>query len=579
MKLKAIVSTLVAVTVFAAPAAATTLYAPEYYGPGDTVRAFDVAADGGLTPTGPPSQFGIFGPSSAGIGSIAIAPDGVRGVAGFYFLGGIQGLSFAPSGAITPAQAVTGSDKGTVVAVSPDGRFAYHAIGGGTQGVAAYAMDANGALTALVGSPFQNAESFFGLAIRPDGKFLYAGASNSIRPFAVAADGKLTALPSVPVPGTDLMQFSSDGARLIVGKSSNQLASFNVGSDGSLTAAGAPVTVGSTWGGFFSLSPDGRFVYVTDYNGDALGGPTSINAYAIASDGALSFSGASSVEPWRPRAVTVSPNGRFLYANDTSAGKLVVGTIGANGLPTAFRAVGDWSSGEPIPVVFRPEQAPTASFKSSLASKPLTMTFDAAASTAPDGSIEGFNWSFGDGTAELLASTARTTHVFPRAGVYSVKLTADSGGCSTKTMYNGQTTSCVGSAAAASTVLIDTPPWITSLKVSPSKVTKKTKIKFKLTESASVSFYVQKPLKGRKVGTSCKKQTSKNKKAKKCTRWVRASKTFRKSGKGGKTTSFKFTGKVGKSKLKKGSYRFYATATDKAKGKGPAVTAKFKIKK
>jgi hypothetical protein len=171
------------------------------------------------------------------------------------------------------------------------------------------------------------------------------------------------------------------------------------------------------------------------------------------------------------------------------------------------------------------------------------------------------------------------TYTFAKAGVYDITLTAsDDAGCTTKFVYTGQSTVCNGSPSSVKTVKVDTPPWITSLKVSPNKVSKKSKIKFVLTEKASVSFYAQKQIKGRTVGTSCRKQTKKNKSAKKCTLWVRASKTFRKSGKVGKTNSMKFTGKVGKAKLPKGSYRLYAVATDSAKGKGPSRTAKFKIK-
>jgi 6-phosphogluconolactonase (cycloisomerase 2 family) len=578
MKILIALIALVVSAALAGPAAATTLFAPQYYAPGDMVRTFDVAGDGSLTQVGPIAEIGRPLPGAGGIGSIALAPDGNRAIAGFYFTGGAQGLSIGPTGAIAPAQGVVGAHDGMIVAVTPNGQFAYHAIFSATQGIDAYSMDANGALTTLPGSPFANAQTFLGLAIRPDGKFLYAGADSAIHRFAINANGSLTALPTLPFVGARRLQFSSDGARLIVSNDASQLTSLNVAADGSLSPAGPPITYGSTDGGYFSIHPNGRFVYITDFNGDALGGPYSINTYAIGADGALSSAGPVSIDPFRPRTVSVSPSGRFLYAGDNSASKILVSPIGGNGLPTGFRAVGGWTSGEGMPLVFRPEKAPTASFRSEVTSKPLTMTFDGAASTSPDGSVDGFSWSFGDGAA-AFSSTPRTTYKFAKPGVYSVTLTADNAGCSTRSLYDGQTTSCVGSPGAASTVSVDTPPWITSLKVSPSKVTPKSKIKFKLTESASVSFYAQRPLPGRTVGTSCKKQTSKNKKAKKCTRWVRASKTFRKSGKGGKTTSFKFTGKVGKSKLKKGSYRFYATATDKAKNKGPAVTAKFKIKK
>jgi hypothetical protein len=229
---------------------------------------------------------------------------------------------------------------------------------------------------------------------------------------------------------------------------------------------------------------------------------------------------------------------------------------------------------QPSRVVLRPTPGGVAQFTVIPQDKPLTFNFDASASS---GAAQ-YDWDI-EGVGMRSTTTPSTVLTYANAGTYSVRLsTIDANGCVGDLFYTGQSAVCSASAAARKTVTIDTPPWVTSLTVSPKTVTSRTKIKFKLTEAASVSFYAQKPIKGRMVGTSCKKQTKKNKKAKKCTLWVRASKTFRKSGKAGKTNSFKFTGKVGKKKLAKGSYRLYAVATDSAKGKGPAKTASFKIK-
>ena len=62
---------------------------------------------------------------------------------------------------------------------------------------------------------------------------------------------------------------------------------------------------------------------------------------------------------------------------------------------------------------------------------PLTVTFDASASSDPDDSISGYAWDFGDGQHETSISG---THTYTTAGTYSVKLTVtDSSGLSSST--------------------------------------------------------------------------------------------------------------------------------------------------
>jgi PKD repeat protein len=51
---------------------------------------------------------------------------------------------------------------------------------------------------------------------------------------------------------------------------------------------------------------------------------------------------------------------------------------------------------------------------------PLNVVFSSAGSTDPDGSITGYEWSFGDGSA--LATTASTSHTYSAPGTYSAQL-------------------------------------------------------------------------------------------------------------------------------------------------------------
>ncbi|WP_349899807.1 LamG-like jellyroll fold domain-containing protein [Parafrigoribacterium soli] len=74
-----------------------------------------------------------------------------------------------------------------------------------------------------------------------------------------------------------------------------------------------------------------------------------------------------------------------------------------------------------------PNQNPTAAFSSS--SSDLTASFDASASSDPDGTISGYAWDFGDGHT---GSGSTTTHSYAAGGTFTVTLTVtDNAGAST----------------------------------------------------------------------------------------------------------------------------------------------------
>ncbi|MFD5248139.1 S8 family serine peptidase [Amycolatopsis sp. NPDC058340] len=63
---------------------------------------------------------------------------------------------------------------------------------------------------------------------------------------------------------------------------------------------------------------------------------------------------------------------------------------------------------------------PTAAFTASCSTADTACSFDAGASKDTDGSIAGYAWEFGDGGT---ATGKTTSHVYPKAGYYSVRLT------------------------------------------------------------------------------------------------------------------------------------------------------------
>jgi len=105
------------------------------------------------------------------------------------------------------------------------------------------------------------------------------------------------------------------------------------------------------------------------------------------------------------------------------------------------------------------------------------------------------------------------------------------------------------------------------------------KVTYTLNVAAGVRFTVQRPAAGRKVKhgrkTTCDRLTRKNRKKKKCTRYITLRGSFTRTGRAG-TNKFRFTGRLNGKRLAPGKYRL--VATPKANGKtGRAATASFKI--
>ncbi|PWU22191.1 MAG: hypothetical protein C5B48_10500 [Candidatus Rokuibacteriota bacterium] len=102
-----------------------------------------------------------------------------------------------------------------------------------------------------------------------------------------------------------------------------------------------------------------------------------------------------------------------------------------------------------------------------------------------------------------------------------------------------------------------------------------TKVTYGLTAAATTRFTVESVQKGRKSGKKCGKPTAKNKKGKKCTRYVVVKGSFKHAGKAG-SNSFRFSGRVGNKRLSPGKYRLVAVASGGGK-QSNAKRANFKI--
>jgi Tol biopolymer transport system component len=130
----------------------------------------------------------------------------------------------------------------------------------------------------------------------------------------------------------------------------------------------------------------------------------------------------------------------------------------------------------------------------------------------------------------------------------------------------------------APTTTDTTPPVLFQLLVKPAtfKFKKTTKVRFQLSEPATVTFRVVKRGAGRKVNGKCKPLTKKNRKRKKCDRTLSGS--IVRAGAVG-ANKFTFNGKLKGKRLARGKYFLVGTAKDTAGNtSSPPQRAKFTIK-
>jgi hypothetical protein len=133
-------------------------------------------------------------------------------------------------------------------------------------------------------------------------------------------------------------------------------------------------------------------------------------------------------------------------------------------------------------------------------------------------------------------------------------------------------------------------PKLSGLKVSPSrfrvgakatavvaskkKTPKGTKIRFRLSEAATVMLRIERPTAGRRKGKQC---VARRRRGKHCTIYTLRG-ALKRSAKAGSNT-VTFSGRIGKKKLSPGSYRITATATDAARNRSSKHHASFKVVK
>lgn len=359
---------------------------------------------------------------------------------------------------------VTANVDPDALAVAPNGRTLY-VVNRGTSTLLIFRIGTDGRLSQL-GDPIPTgAESARGVAMTPNGRFLFVSHGNPLAEnqdflteFSVHGDGTLSP-PSDPVPigsAGGAMGITPDGRYLYVPCSaSGQVFGFRIESDGSLSQVPGPVTKAPDDPIAASVTPDGKHVYVTD-GGLVASTSRKVSAYRIRYDGSLEHID-DFTAGFTPVASTPTPDGRYLYVSNinpepgTQNWNVSAFEIGADGRLREI-AGSPFSTGGSQPayqsIVVRPNQGPVAAFT---AAPGTPTTFDATASADPDGRIARYDWDFGDGTV-LRDGGPTPVHEYRYPGTFQVRLTVtDNENCSTLFVYNGTSALCNGSAAASVT--------------------------------------------------------------------------------------------------------------------------------
>lgn len=225
-------------------------------------------------------------------------------------------------------------------AVAQHGNLVYVLNTGGSSNVNGFRLQ-NGALTPIPNSLrflTTNTSGGASLAFSPDGHFLAVTErlTNDIDVFAVNNDGTLGNIVTFTEggAGTFSLSFAPNGALIVseTGGASSATSSYAVQPSGALSVISPSVPSDGAANCWNAITPDGRFVYVSN------AGSSTIAGYAIGATGALTPlpgtvvgtnpTGATNLD------ITVSGDGRFLYTLNSRNGTIGVFAVHSDGTLT-----------------------------------------------------------------------------------------------------------------------------------------------------------------------------------------------------------------------------------------------------
>lgn len=235
-----------------------------------TVTAFTINADGTLKRAGDPVPTGF--PLPRGLG---VSPDGRflyvgHGMPTLPGPDAIVRFAIKQDGTLGRAgRPVPTSPSAAGMVFTPDGRYLYAATQFEAK-VDGFRVGKNGDLTPVPGSPFDTLTNAEGAAIAPDGRHLFIASPGDqdnpdvdpggVSVYAINGDGSLTEVTGSPLiagQGPVGIDATPDGRRLLVAGSPGpgRLSTFSIGSDGRLDPiTNPPIPTGGTAPRFQSLA-------------------------------------------------------------------------------------------------------------------------------------------------------------------------------------------------------------------------------------------------------------------------------------------------------------------------------------
>jgi len=226
-------------------------------------------------------------------------------------------------------------------AVAQHGNLVYVVNVGGSSNVVGFILN-NGTLKQIPNSTrflSTNTSGAGGLAFSPDGRFLVVveRLTNLIDVFAVQGDRTLSPIVENPSagPGAFSVSFAPDGAALVseTGPSGvpngSAISSYEVAANGTLSPISTSVPTLGAANCWNVVTPDGRFVYVSN------AGSSTISGFAIANTGALTALPGTVVganpEGSGNLDIAVSSDGKFIYTLNSAAGAIGIFAVQKDG--------------------------------------------------------------------------------------------------------------------------------------------------------------------------------------------------------------------------------------------------------
>ncbi|MFT3863782.1 MAG: PKD domain-containing protein [Solirubrobacterales bacterium] len=353
------------------------------------------------------------------------------------------------------------------VAISPDGRTAYVSNEiDGTVSVIETATDR------VIGAPIAAGSNPAEVALTPNGATLYVTdeLSNRVTVIDTATREPIGSIKVGSFPNG--IAVAPDGLSALVSNAGADTVS--VIDTLANTVAPAPIAVGDEPLGI-AFTPDGKKAFVADGNGKSVtvidartdtveGAAIKVGkepgAIAVTTEGSRAYvandeSNSVSVIDTAtnqvvgtavkvgaaPTGIAITPDGRTAYVAASGAG-------GVSPIDLATSSVGALvaTGEEAFAVAIPPDQTPLASFSVGPATAGVPASFDASASTDPDGRIASYSWSFGDGQSATGGPVASHTYAAP--GTYTVSLSVDDGEGCPGFVFTGRTASCGGPSTA-----------------------------------------------------------------------------------------------------------------------------------